>query len=163
PNVRKARVTINLATGDSGYNGFAADNVSLVLTTDALLGVNLLQNGDTETNSQNEDGYPVPGWNADTYMCAWKYGEYKMPTNADRNGQRGLLQRSTAGDVPSGARSARVDLYFHKLGPVTDNLNAFADNLVFQLDSIQITGVTNAASSQSGAVAPGEFVSVYGN
>jgi uncharacterized protein (TIGR03437 family) len=42
-------------------------------------------------------------------------------------------------------------------------MNAFADDLVFQLDSIQITGVTNAASSQTGAVAPGEFVSIYGN
>jgi uncharacterized protein (TIGR03437 family) len=248
PNVRKARVTINLATGSSGYNGFAADNISLVLATDPLLGVNLLQNGDTETDPQNQDGYPVPGWNADTFMCAWKYGDYKMPTkaepgpsdrgtyflacpsnhnqcrayqtvdfttasklvdagkvtyslsgwfggdtgypdnvdmtvtffnstgaaigsvtrigpvtNADRNGQRGLLQRSTSAAVPSGSRSARVDLYFHKLGPVTDNLTAYADSLWFQLDSIQITGVTNAASSQSGAVAPGEFVSIYGN
>src|SRR5262249_46365707 len=53
--------------------------------------------------------------------------------------------------------------FFHKLGPVTDNLDAFADNVVFQLDSIQITGVTNAASSMSGPVAPGEFVSIYGS
>jgi len=248
PSVRKARVTINLAVGDSGYNGFAADNISLVLTTDPLLGVNLLQNGDAETNPQSDDGYPVPGWNADTFMCAWKYGDYKMPsktdpgpsdrgtfflacpsnhsqcrayqtvdftttaklvdagkvsyslsgwfggdtgfpdnadmtvtfltagggtigsatrigpvTNADRNGQRGLLQRSTAAPVPSGARSARVDLFFHKLGPVTENLTAYADSVMFQLDSIQITGVTNAASSLSGPVAPGEFVSIYGN
>jgi uncharacterized protein (TIGR03437 family) len=247
PNARKARVTINLAVGDSGYNGFAADNISLVLTTDPLLGVNLLQNGDAETNPQNDDGYPVPGWNADTFMCAWKYGDYKMPTNADpgpadrgtfffacpsnhsqcrayqtvdittaaklvdagkvsyslsgwfggdtlpdnvdmtvtflnasggtigsatrigpvtstdRNGQRGLWQRATSAAVPTGTRSARVDLYFHKLGPVTENLTAYADSLVFQLDSIQITGVTNAASSQSGPVAPGEFVSIYGN
>jgi uncharacterized protein (TIGR03437 family) len=248
PNVRKARVTINLATGDSGYNGFAADNISLVLTQDPLLAVNLLQNGDTETSPGNEDGYPVPGWNADTFMCAWKYGDQKMPTksdpgpsdrgtyfltcpsnhsecrayqtvdfttasklvdagkviytltgwfggdtgypdnadmtvtflnasgaaigaatrigpvtNSDRNGQRGLLMQSTSATVPAGARSARVDLNFHKLGPVTDNLTAYADSLSFQLDSIQITGVTNAASSQSGAVAPGEFVSIYGN
>jgi uncharacterized protein (TIGR03437 family) len=248
PNVRKAKVTINLSTGDTGYNGFAADNISLVLTSDPLLGVNLLQNGDAETNPQNEDGYPVPGWDADTFMCAWKYGDYKMPlksepgptdrgtyflacpsnhdqcrayqtvdfttasklvdagkvmytlegwfggdtgypdnadmtvtffnasggpvgsplrigpvTNADRNGQRGLLMRSTSATMPSGARSARVDLYFHKQGPVTDNLDAYADSLRFQLDAIQITGVTNAASSQTGAVAPGEFVSIYGN
>jgi hypothetical protein len=81
-------------------------------------------------------------------------------TNADRNGQRGLLQRSMAPAVPSGARSARVDLCFHKLGPATDNLTAYADSLWFQLDSVQITGVTNAASSPSGAVAPGEFVSI---
>jgi uncharacterized protein (TIGR03437 family) len=248
PNVRKARITINLGTGESGYNGFAADSISLVLTTDPLLGVNLLQNGDTEVNPQNEGGYPVPGWNADTFLCAWKYDDYKMPaksdpgpgdrgtyflscpsnhstcrayqtvdfttaaklvdagkvtfslsgwfggdtgfpdnvdmavtflnasggaigsatrigpvTNADRNGQRGLLQRSTSAAVPGGARSARIDLTFHKLGPVTENLTAYADSLWFQLDSIQITGVTNAASSQTGAVAPGEFVSIYGN
>ena len=247
PNVRKARVTINLATGDSGYNGYAADNVSLVLTTDPQLGVNLLVNGDGETNPQSDNGYPVPGWNADTNMCVWKYGDYKMPTkadpgpsdrgayfftcptnhtqcrayqsvdfstasklvdggkvsytlsgwfggdtgypdnadatvtffdaagaaigtpvrvgpvtNADRNGQRGLWQRSSAAAVPTGARSARVDLYFHKLGPVTDNLEAYADSLAFQLDSIQVTGVTNAASAQAGPVAPGEFVSIYG-
>jgi uncharacterized protein (TIGR03437 family) len=84
-------------------------------------------------------------------------------TNADRNGQRGLWQRSTTSAVPTGARSARVDLYFHKLGPVTENLTAYADSLAFQLDSIQVTGVTNAASSQSGPVATGEFVSIYGN
>jgi uncharacterized protein (TIGR03437 family) len=84
-------------------------------------------------------------------------------TNADRKGQRGLLLQSTSATVPNGARSARIDLYFHKQGPVTDNLAAYADSLKFQLDAIQITGVTNAASSQSGAVAPGEFVSIYGN
>ena len=83
PNVGKARVTINLATGDSGYNGFAADNISLMLTSDPLLGVNLLQNGDAETNPQNDGGYAVTGWNADTFMCAWKYGDYKMPTKTD--------------------------------------------------------------------------------
>lgn len=248
PNVRKARVTINLATGDSGYNGFAADNVSLVLTTDPLLGVNLLQNGDVESNPQSDDGYPVPGWNADTNMCASKYGDYTMPTktepgptdrgtyflacpgnhpqcrayqsvdfttasklvdagkviyslsgwfggdtgypdnadmtvtffnstgaaigsvtrigpvtNADRNGQRGLWLRSSGGSVPNGARSARIDLYFHKVAQDPENIDAYADSLLFQLDSIQITGVTNAASSQTGAVAPGEFVSIYGN
>ena len=35
--------------------------------------------------------------------------------------------------------------------------------MVFQLDSIQVTGVANAASSMTGAVAPGEFVSIYGS
>src|SRR5260370_12775250 len=35
--------------------------------------------------------------------------------------------------------------------------------MVFQLDSIQVTGVTNAASSMTGPVAPGEFVSIYGS
>ena len=84
-------------------------------------------------------------------------------TQADRSGQRGLLLRSTTATVPAGARSAQINLYFHKLGPVTDNLDAYADDMVFQLDSIQITGVTNAASSMSGAVAPGEFVSIYGS
>ena len=84
-------------------------------------------------------------------------------TQADRNGQRGLLAALHLRDVPAGARSAQINLYFHKLGPVTDNLDAYADNLVFQLDSIQITGVTNAASSMTGAVAPGEFVSIYGS
>ena len=84
-------------------------------------------------------------------------------TNADRSGQRGLLLRSTSATVPAGARSAQINLYFHKLGPVTDNLDAFADDMVFQLDSIQVTGVANAASSMTGAVAPGEFVSIYGS
>jgi uncharacterized protein (TIGR03437 family) len=84
-------------------------------------------------------------------------------TQSDRAGQRGLWQRSASAAVPSGARSAEVDLYFHKLGPVTDNLDAYADSLVFQLDSIQITSVVNAATSQGGAVAPGEFVTIYGS
>ena len=248
PNVRKARVTVNLSSSSSGYNGYAADNVSLILTTDALLGANLLVNGDSETAPQTDNGYPVPGWNADTQFAVAKYGDYKMPsktdpgpgdrgayfftcpsshsqcrayqtvdfstagklvdagkvsytlsgwyggdtgypdnadmtvtffdasgnsigsavrvgpvTNSDRNGQRGLLQRSTAAAVPSNARSARIDLYFHKLGPVTDNLDAYADSVLFQLDSIQVTGVTNAATSQSGPAAPGEFVSIYGS
>src|SRR5690242_10747060 len=45
PNVRKAKLTIDLFSGSSGYTGYAADNASLVLTTDAMLGVNLLVNG----------------------------------------------------------------------------------------------------------------------
>jgi uncharacterized protein (TIGR03437 family) len=247
-NVRKAKVTIDLYTGSSGRNGYAADNISLILTTEPAFGVNLLVNGDAETDPQTENGYPVPGWNADSYLAVWKYGDYKMPakddpgpaergnfffvcpsnhsqcrafqnvdfstasklvdagkvsfkllgwfggdtgypdnadatiifndasnkaiggairigpvTQQDRSGQRGLWQRSTTAVVPAGARSAQVNLFFHKLGPVTDNLDAYADNLAFQLDAIQITGVTNAASSMSGAVAPGEFVSIYGS
>jgi uncharacterized protein (TIGR03437 family) len=247
-NVRKVKITIDLYIGESGANSYVADNISLVLTTEPVLGVNLLVNGDGETDHQTEDGRLVPGWNADTDLMAWKYGEYKMPskddpgpsdrgnffltcwsgssqcrayqtvdfsvasklvdagkvvytlegwfggaqggpdnadatvtfygasntvvgsvlrvgpvTNSDRNGQRGLFLRSASATVPAGARSAQVNLYFHKLGPVTDNLDAYADGLLFQLDSIQITGVTNAASSIVGGVAPGEFVSIYGS
>ncbi|HTP36687.1 MAG TPA: IPT/TIG domain-containing protein [Candidatus Acidoferrales bacterium] len=242
-NVRKAKVTVNLGTSSSGYNGFAADNISLVLTTDAQLGVNLLVNGDGETNPQSDNGYPVPGWNADTGLAVAKYGDYKMPTKTDpgpsdrgtyffncptshaqcrayqgidfttagklvdagkvsytlsgwfggdtgypdnadmsvtfydasgnamggaarigpvNKGQRGLWQESTNATVPAGARAAQVNLYFHKLGPATDNLTAYADSLLFQLDAMQVTGVTNAASGQSGPVAPGQFVSIYG-
>jgi uncharacterized protein (TIGR03437 family) len=247
-NVRKARVTIDLFTGSSGYNGYAADELSLSLTTDPMFGVNLLVNGNAETDPQSTDGYPVPGWNADTFMAVAKYGDYKMPaksdpgpsdrgvyfltcpsnhsqcrayqtvdftmaaklvdagritfslggwfggdisypdnadatvtfydasnqaivgtvrvgpiTNSDRSGQRGLWSAAAGGTVPAGARSARIDLYFHKLGPVTDNLTAYADSLTFQLDSMQITTVVNAASGQGGAVAPGEFVTIYGS
>ena len=247
-NVRKAKITIDLYTGSSGRNGYAADNISLVLTAEPTFGVNLLVNGDAETDPRTDDGTVVPGWNADTALSAWKYGDYKMPTKtdpgpsargtffftcptshtqcrayqtvdfsttsklvdagkvvytlegwfggaasypdnadatvtfydasnaaigsvtrvgpvtqADRGGQRSLLLRSTSATVPVNARSAQINLYFHKLGPVTDNLDAYADSLVFQLDSIQITGVTNAASSLTGAVAPGEFVSIYGS
>lgn len=247
-NVRKAKVTIDLYIGSSGRNGYAADNISLVLTTEPMFGVNLLVNGDAEADTRTEQGYPVPGWNADSNVAVWKYGDYKMPANSDpgpsdrgkfffvcpssqsqcrayqsvdfstasklvdggkvlytlsgwfggdtnypdnadatvaffdasntaigsairvgpvtqsdRNGQRGLWQRSIGATVPASARSAQINLFFHKLGPVTDNLTAYADNLVFQLDSIQITGVTNAASSQTGPAAPGEFVSIYGS
>jgi len=247
-NVRKAKITIDFYTGSSGRNGYAAENISLILSAEPIFGVNLLVNGDAETDPRTEDGTVVPGWNADTNLKAWKYGEYKMPTNDDpgpssrgkffltcpnspsqcrayqtvdfstaaklvdagkvvytlegwfggdtnypdnadatvtfydasgatvgsllrvgpvtqqaRNGQRGLLLQSTSATVPSAARSAQVTLYFHKLGPVTDNLDAYADSLLFQLDSIQITAVANAASSLTGAVAPGEFVSIYGS
>jgi uncharacterized protein (TIGR03437 family) len=247
-NVRKAKITIDLYTGSSGRNGYAADNISLVLTAEPVFGANLLVNGDAETDPKTSDGTVVPGWNADTRLSAWKYGDYKMPTKSDpgpgdrgtffltcpssqsqcrayqtvdfsvasklvdagkvvytlsgwfggdssypdnadatvtfydasnaaiggvtrvgpvtqanRSGQRGLWQQSTTATVPSGARSAQINLFFHKLGPVTDNLDAYADDVVFQLDSIQVTGVTNAASSMTGAVAPGEFVSIYGS
>jgi uncharacterized protein (TIGR03437 family) len=247
-NIRKARITIDLYTGSSGRNGYAADNISLVLTAEPTFGVNLLVNGDAETDPRTENGTVVTGWNADTNLAAWKYGEYKMPaktdpgpsdrgtffltcppnqnqcrayqnvdfgttaklvdagkvvytlegwfggdttypdtsdatvtfydaansavgpalrvgpvTQSDRGGQRGLLLRSTSATVPAGARSARINLYFHKLDTSPENLDAFADNIVFQLDSIQITGVTNAASSLTGPVAPGEFVSIYGS
>ena len=83
PNVRKAKVTIDLFTGSSGYNGYAADNLSLVLTTDAMLGVNLLVNGNGEAAPENDGGKPVPGWNADTNMKVEKYGEYGEPFRGD--------------------------------------------------------------------------------
>lgn len=247
-NVRKVRLTVDLSTSSNGYNAYAADNISLLLTTDPVFSVNLMQNGDAETDPQNPDGYPVPGWNADSFFLVGQYGAYKMPTktdngpadrgkyffscpsnhsqcrayqnvdfsrvgkmvdagkvsytlsgwfggdvsypdnadatvtfydasgaaigaavrvgpvlNADRSGQRGLWQRSTTAAVPNGARSAQVNLFFHKLGPVTDNLDAFADDLQFQLDAIQVTSVVNAASSTPGPVAPGEFVTIYGS
>ena len=246
-NVRQAKVTIDLAAGSSGGNGYAADNISLVLTTEPTFGANLLVNGNAETDPRTADGIMVPGWNADTYLAVSKYGgdfmsktdpgpsdrgtyfftcpsnhsqcrayqnvdfsaastlvdagkvvytlsgwlggdtNYKDQadatvifydasntamgsaihigpvTNADRGGVRGLLLRSTSATVPKNARSAQINLYFLKLGPVTDNLDAYADDIVFQLDSIQVTAVTNAASSLGGAVAPGEFVSIYGS
>ena len=49
-NVRKAKITIDLYTGSSGRNGYAADNISLVLTAEPVFGVNLLVNGDAETD-----------------------------------------------------------------------------------------------------------------
>jgi uncharacterized protein (TIGR03437 family) len=248
-NVRKAKITIDLASGSSGYNGFAADNISLVLTTDPMLGVNLLVNGDGETNPQSDNGYPVPGWNADTNFLVARWGDYKMPvagdpgpsnrgkyffecannedqcrayqivdftnaaklvdagkvtysatawlggdsgapdtadvainfldasgktlsaspvrmgpvTQSDRGNQRGLWQRTAGGPVPAGARSVQFNLYFHKVGPASENNYGYADSLAFQLDSIQVTSVVNAASSQSGPVAPGEFVTIYGS
>lgn len=249
PNVRKAKVTIDLYLPNSGNagNNYAADNISLVLTTDPMMGVNLLENGNAETDPQSKDGYPVPGWNADSFFVVWQYGDYKMPTKSDpgpsdrgkyffscptdhtqcrayqtvdfsaaaklvdagqvtytlsgwfggdtsypdnvdmtvtfydavnkamanplrigpltesdRSGQRGLWSRGGGGIVPKGARSAQINLYFHKLGPVTDNLTAWADDLLFQLDSMQILTVVNGASSVAGAVSPGEFVAIYG-
>jgi hypothetical protein len=76
-NVRKAKVTIDLYIGSSGRNGYAADTISLVLTTEPTFGVNLLVNGDAEADTRTEEGYPVPGWNADTDLAVWKYGDYK--------------------------------------------------------------------------------------
>jgi uncharacterized protein (TIGR03437 family) len=84
-------------------------------------------------------------------------------TNSDRNGQAGLLQRSTSGLVPNGARAVQVTISFHKLGPVTDNLYAYADSLVFTLNVMQVTAVVNAASWLSGPVAGGEFVTLAGS
>jgi uncharacterized protein (TIGR03437 family) len=248
-NTRKAKVTIDLYLPNSGNatNYYAADNISLVLATDAMMGINQLVNGNAETAPDYSDGTVVPGWNADSNFVAWQYGDYKMPTktdpgpsdrgkyffscpsshtqcrayqnidftstakqvdagavtytlsgwlggdtnypdnadltvqfydasakalgslvrvgpvtNANRSGQRELIYAEAGGTVPTGARSAQVNLYFHKLGPVTDNLDAFADDIVFQLDSMQILTVLNGASSIAGAVAPGEFVAIYG-
>jgi uncharacterized protein (TIGR03437 family) len=249
-NTRKAKVTIDLYLPISGNatNYYAADNISLVVAADPMMGVNQLVNGNAETDPGNTDnGSQVQGWNADTNFAEWQYGDYKMPTktdpgpsdrgkyffscpsshsqcrayqnidfssvakqvdagavtytlsgwlggdtnypdnadltvqfydasakalgnlvrvgpvtNADRKGQRGLAYSESGGTLPAGARSAQVNLYFHKLGPVTDNLDAFADDIVFQLDSMQILTVVNGASSMAGAVAPGEFVAIYG-
>lgn len=79
PNTRKAKVTIDLASYSGAYNGYASDNVSLVLTTDPMFGVNLLVNGDAETDPQTENGEPVVGWNAHSNFAAWKWGDYKLP------------------------------------------------------------------------------------
>ncbi|MEO8659187.1 MAG: IPT/TIG domain-containing protein [Bryobacteraceae bacterium] len=246
-NVRKVKVTIDLATGQSGGNNYAADNISLTLSTDSVFGVNLLVNGNGETAAPVGPG-PVAGWNSDTEFAVGAYDDYKMPaktdpgptdrgnsffqcptshsechgfqridfststklvdagrvsysvsgwfgdaasypdtaeadvtfydaagkamaggssvgpvTQADRGNERGLWQRSATGTVPSEARSVEVNLAFHKLGPVTDNLDAYADSLTFQLDAIQITTVVNAATSQPGAAVAGEFISIYGS
>ena len=70
PNVRKVRLTIDLATADGGsINTLAADNISLVLTTESMFGVNLLVNGDAEDDPQDIDfdnNKTVPGWNVHT-------------------------------------------------------------------------------------------------
>ena len=78
----------------------------------------------------------------------------------DRNGKVGLFQRSTTGAVPTGARLARVTITFHGSG---DMIYAYADSLSFMLNVMQVTAVVNAASSQAGPVAGGQFVSLYGS
>ena len=76
PNVRRAKVTLDL------HNSYAADNVSLTLTTDPLFGVNLLENGDAETAPKSNydpdsDLYlPVTGWNARSSFAQWAWGGY---------------------------------------------------------------------------------------
>lgn len=251
PNVRKVKVTLDLASNSSGYNGYAADNLSLVLTTDPMMGANLLANPNGEADPgpvYPDNPAPIPGWNSDSLFTVWKWGDYKMPATTDsgpsdrgkyffscptshdqcaafqtvdfsaakslvdsnkvtfevsgwlggdsvmpdnvgmnvtfydangaamqngsydvapvllaeRNSRMGVWFRSVGGTVPSGSRRAQVSLLFHKLGPASENLYAYADDLVFQLDSIQINSVVNAASSQAGPVAPGEFVTLYG-
>ena len=82
-------------------------------------------------------------------------------TAKDRNGQVGLFQRSTSGVVPTGARLAQVTINFHNVAG--DNTYAYVDSLSFALSVMQVTAVVNAASSQSGAVAGGQFVSLYGS
>ena len=97
PKVRKAKVTIYLSTGGSGAiaSNYAADNISLVLTTLATnptFGVNLLVNADAEmepTEKTRPDGYTdklaIPAWNSNVYLQAWKWGEeyYKYPQLTD--------------------------------------------------------------------------------
>src|SRR5450432_1979902 len=248
PNTRTAKVTIDLATSEGSYNAYAAVSISLTPTTDAMLGVNLLANGDGETDPSSDTGAPVPGWNGHSSLAVWKWGDYKMPnstdpgptdrgkyffscatnqseckayqtidigvakklvdagkmsfqlsgwlggdvgtpdnvsvnvaffdannaavggsagigpvTQQDRNGQVGLWQRSAGGAVPAGSRLAKVMVTFHRMRQDPENMAAYADNISLVLEAMQVTAVVNAASSQAGAVAPGEFVSIYGS
>ena len=87
PNIRTVRVTVDLATADSGsYNTLAADNISLVLATESLYGVNLLVNGDAETNPDQIDfanDKPVAGWNVHSQITVGTWGDYNFPSATD--------------------------------------------------------------------------------
>lgn len=73
PNTRSVDLVLDLTDpADAGrgdnFDISAADNLSLTLTLESVLGRNLVVNGDAET-SPSKDGafspnYPVPGWNA---------------------------------------------------------------------------------------------------
>jgi uncharacterized protein (TIGR03437 family) len=255
-NVRTARVTLSLGNANALDNTFAADNISLTLTTDAMFGANLLLNGDAETTTDADttlrEVQPVSGWNGQSNeFYIEKYGEYQKPatsdyydagsttpgtrfmgcygdfrdctmwqtvdisraaklidggkvaytlagwlgayadsadntdvavvfydasghtlstttkigpvTQSERQSLTGLWPRSGSGTVPTGARSLRVNLVFHKYSPAQDNLEAYADNVSLVLDATEVKQVVNAASFVSSAVAPGEFVAIQGS
>ena len=84
-------------------------------------------------------------------------------TQQDLGGKIGLQQRAATGMVPAGTRQIWTTLTFHRLR--TDGLPGMgtADNFSLTLNAMNVLTVMNAAASQSGPVAPGEFVSVYGS
>lgn len=74
PNVRKARINIDLNVGSSGANGYAADNISLVLSNAPMFGVNLLANGDAAQAARIWPGSPQAA-----YPVTWPPSSYSSP------------------------------------------------------------------------------------
>lgn len=253
--MRAVGITLDLASYEGTVNSLAADNISLVLTTERMDGVNLVVNGDAETSW--DENTPVAGWNSNTEFAVGKYGDwygwpryqnttdpipdnagkylfycpttYSTPmafqivdltgkkdlidagslkydfsgwlggyqsdpdtakltltffaepaadgskpvlgtvdlgpvTAADRQNQTGLWLCSAKGTVPVGTRSLQVTLTFNRLRTDPENISSFADSISLVLTiPATVSGVFNAASSQSGAVSPGEYVSIYGS
>ncbi len=67
PNTRKVRLVLDLTRAAVAFNVAAADNISLVLALEPILGANLAVNpgGEaTKGESSHNTAKPVPGWNA---------------------------------------------------------------------------------------------------
>jgi uncharacterized protein (TIGR03437 family) len=78
-NAQSVQVSLDLAKGEGNYNSLAADNISLVLSTDAMFGANLIVNGNAEAAA----GTPVPGWSGSILVEADPYGDSGMPATTD--------------------------------------------------------------------------------
>ncbi|MCX6624163.1 MAG: hypothetical protein NTY38_24500 [Acidobacteria bacterium] len=87
-------------------------------------------------------------------------------TKEDRGAATGLFQRTLSGPVPAGARQVRITLELDHLGDATGNMGAYADSISLVLVSaagpvtILDNGIINSASGQTGAVAPGEMITI---
>lgn len=85
-------------------------------------------------------------------------------TAADRGNKTGLLKRAGDGAVPAGTRQIRVTLTLVFTGDVTSGMYAYADNISLVLTSgasaVSLNRISNSASGATGAVAPGEMVTL---
>lgn len=141
--VTQAKVTIDLATGDSNTsNGFAADNISLVLSQEALIGVNLVVNGGGEVpdgaslpgwTAKRPEGNPVPGWNSSPapYLTADQYSSWGFGSSspAPSTGSRGQYILAFNSPRSASVVSQSIEIPAPKLaGVAKSKLNELIDS-----------------------------------
>ncbi|MCL5746418.1 MAG: hypothetical protein M1541_21220 [Acidobacteria bacterium] len=110
----------------------------------------------------------MPGWFYDAAGKLLNETNIEPVTPEDRGNQTAFLKRTASGSVPAGTRRVEVwvTMRFYDGGGYIDG---YADNISFTLNSnaptalIKDGGVVNAASGQTGPIAPGEIISIYGS
>ncbi|MBL0156071.1 MAG: hypothetical protein IPP47_03000 [Bryobacterales bacterium] len=82
PNTRSVVLTLDMTAPEADHTGFSADNLSLVLAAESIMGVNLVVNGDAETPNDSlgstGNATPVVGWNAPPSMYVTTYDDARL-------------------------------------------------------------------------------------
>ncbi len=147
PNTRSVVLTLDMTAPEADHAGFSADNLSLVLAAESMMGVNLVVNGDAEMPNDSlgstGNATPVVGWNDPPSLYVTTYEEAWLGAGDPGPEDRGNYLMKGAGGGPGTRFHQTIDVTLAKdlidAGNVTFGYSAYLGGQQDSADTAEAT------------------------